>query len=752
MTRFIQVLSVLLLSHFNVVSQTFNGSIKDQHTGSPIPFSSIYILDLEIGIIADSAGNFNAKNSLPSQIKAKFSATGYESKVLTIQLPATNFVVLLEERHLEFDEIIVSNNQGAKQQSNSIHIETRKLSDLNTIPATNLGEAMSNIPGVYSSSTGTGISKPVIRGSQGIRVVTLLNGLRIENQQWGGDHGMGMTELGIGSVEVIKGPSSLLYGADALGGVVYFIDEPYAGANTHELNLKTQFESVSLGTKNQLMYKVARQNYRLSVGGLFTDHADYQLPSGQYAQNSRFSDRSAKLAFGTNKKNWAMHIRYNFSNTRAGIPGHTHDSIANPADFQVDEQSRQRAIPAQVFFNHFLSIENKFFFKRHVLTFLGGQTFNRLREFEEKFTIPGISADLYNSVYSLKLKSQLTENFSLVTGYQGMVQYNVNDSKAEEQLIPDALTIDNGIFSIAYLEKGKWNWQGGLRFDIRSLESLSAFKGIEPIKRNFNGLNYSLGVVRSGEKHTVRLNMSSGYRAPHLSELLANGFHHGALRYEIGSTELTSEKANQIDFTYEYHGEHLSIVVNPFASLLNDYIYLEPKDTLIESLPVYAYKQIDKAYTYGLDFGWHYHPHFAHWLHLENSFSHVTIEGREGFNLALIPQTRISTLLKASFNMKTKVRLEQFTVQHTYYFKQDQIAAFETPSPAYQVVNIGAQGKITGKFPLEIKVGVKNLLNAKYIDHLSRLKNIDLPFPGRNYYISLNYQLTFKSTSNEKVN
>jgi len=237
---------------------------------------------------------------------------------------------------------------------------------------------------------------------------------------------------------------------------------------------------------------------------------------------------------------------------------------------------------------------------------------------------------------------------------------------------------------------------------------------------------------------------------------LANGFHHGALRYEIGSTTLKSEKANQVDVTNEFHGEHLSIVVNPFASLLTDYVYLNPTDSLIESLPVFEYKQIDKAYSYGIDLGWHYHPHFAHWLHLENSFSHVAIEGRDGFNVALIPQTRISTLVKASFEMKTKVRLEQFTVQHIYYFKQDRIAAFETPSPAYQVVNLGLQGKITGKVPLEIKMGVKNLLNARYIDHLSRLKNIDLPFPGRNYYISLNYQIIYKSKSksksNEKVN
>jgi iron complex outermembrane receptor protein len=724
-------------------AQVFTGEVRSAESNSSIAYAKFSIVEIEVEFQSDSLGRFNYSNELPSHFTVRISAQGYETQLLSIENIHQVYQFKLKKKHIVLDEVTISGAKNTLQRNSAIHIETRKLSELNTISTTTIGEALATIPGVYNSSTGVGIAKPVIRGSQGIRVVSFLNGLRIENQQWGGDHGMGITELGIGSVEVIKGPNSLLFGADALGGVIYFKDEAFAKSNSHEITAKTQFESVSLGTKNQLMYKIAKKNVRLNIGGLYTNNADYQLPSGQYAQNSRFNDKAAKLSLGINKGSWSMNLRYNFSTTRAGIPGHTHDSLVNPADFQVDDQKRNNTVPAQVFFNHFLSFENKWFLKRNEVSILLGQTVNRLTEYEDKLTIPGISADLFNSLYSVKLKTQLNEQFSLISGFQGMFQNNVNSSKATEQLIPNATTMDNGAFIIAYFEKKGWNLQTGLRYDLRQVNSLEAFKGTDPIQRIYQGLNYSIGGVKSFEKQSIRLNVSSGFRAPHLSELLANGFHHGALRYEIGSVDLKSEKANQLDISYEFSGEHFEFVINPFASLLTNYIYLSPLDTLISSLPVYEYKQLSKGYSYGTDVSWHWHPHFAHWLHLENSFSYVSIEGTGGFNVSLLPQSRFSTLLKFEIPMKTKLRIESLSVQHLYSFEQNQVSSYETASPNYQVFNIGLQGKLVGKRPLEIKIGVKNVFNTRYIDHLSRLKNIDLPFPGRNFYVGIVYQVMF---------
>jgi iron complex outermembrane receptor protein len=137
-----------------------------------------------------------------------------------------------------------------------------------------LGEAISNMSSVYQTSTGLGISKPVIRGLSGMRVISFLNGLRIENQQWGGDHGMGINENGIGNVEVIKGPSSLLYGADAMGGVVYFTDEAYAKQNEIQAKVESRYETNTSGSNNFATLKFNKNNLRFNLHANYANHAD----------------------------------------------------------------------------------------------------------------------------------------------------------------------------------------------------------------------------------------------------------------------------------------------------------------------------------------------------------------------------------------------------------------------------------------------------------------------------------------------
>jgi iron complex outermembrane receptor protein len=749
MLRYYIVFALLLNACLFSFGQGLSGVVKDKESSKLIPSALVYVIDLEIGTITDSSGRFTFLNSLPHKVKLKVSAFGYESKTLEINTDTQDLVVYLEEKHIELDEVTISDSKGTLQRYNAIHIETRKLNDLNSIAGTTLSESLSNIPGVYQASTGIGISKPVVRGMQGMRVVTMLNGLRIENQQWGGDHGMGITDLGIGSVEVIKGPSSLLFGADALGGVVYFADEPYTKQNTFELGLKTQNESNTLGTNDQIGFKLSKKNYRFSIAGNYSDHADYKLPNGNYALNTRFTEKGVKASFGTNKKNWTMHARYNFSTSRVGIPGESEDTVVTPESFQVSTQERTRLLPMQAYENHFISIDNKFFLKRNEINVLLGQTVNQLSEFEEGFSTASMNTALYNSLYSLRLKTLISDKLKLVSGFQGMFQNNVNKPEATEKLLPNASTLDNGLFSILYLEQGKWNFQTGIRYDLRMLRSLEAFQGFNALSENYESFNFSAGGVRSSKRHTYRLNVSSGFRAPHLSELLANGEHHGALRYEIGNPDLVSEKATQLDLTYELHGHHLELIINPFFSNIQNFISLQPlADSLIDELPVFKYDQIPTVYLYGTDFGIHYHPHFAHWLHLENSLSFIRSDVESGGYLALMPQSRSNTTLKIAIKSKKLLRLNEIALQHVYFLNQNRTAVYETASPSYQLVNASLHFSIELKNPILIDLGVKNVFNEKYLDHLSRLKNIGLNHPGRNVYLTIRYNLTHALKNN----
>lgn len=735
------ILYILAFSAFTLTGQTLEGQIIDSSNQTPIPFAEIYIFELDLHTQSDDNGMFSISAQLPNSFQILITASNYEFYKATLSNVSNEIIKFyLTESHHELEEVTVSGPKGTLQRNNTVHIERMSLKDLNQIANTTLADAISKIPGVYNTSTGLGISKPVIRGMQGIRVVSMLNGLRIENQQWGGDHGLGITSLGIGSVEVIKGPSSLLYGADALGGVIYYIDEKYAAQNKTEIGFSSQNETNTLGTTNQIWFKKSGNNIRFNLAASLSDHADYRLPDNRFAANSRFRDNSIKSSFGWNRKKGVLNIRYTYNTTNVGIPGHTHDAVIEESKLKVANQSREQRLPYQDFQNHYLSVDNKWFVEKGEVQLLLGQTLNRLTEFEEKVTIPGIKMDLYNSLYHLKYKRNVNKKLSYIGGIQGMYQMNLNDIKATEVLLPKSSMLDNGAYFIAYYNLKYWNLQAGVRYDQRIINTDEIFKGNDPFNQTYDGMNFSLGAVRNKGKYTYRANISSGYRAPHISELLANGFHHGTLRYEIGNLNLKSENATQLDLTFERHGDHLELIINPFYNYVQNFTFINPIDSLIDGLPVFVYDQLTDVQMYGVDLGFHFHPHFAHWLHVEASYSFL--ESHSERQISLMPQNRILSGLRFDFQDISIFKSNKLVFDYNYFFKQDRISEMETKSPFYQLLNIGINTSIGEKERFDLSFGCKNLLNTEFIDHLSRLKNIGLESPGRNIYFKLTYQFS----------
>jgi iron complex outermembrane receptor protein len=748
MNKLFSATLLVLLSISSAYGQ-YSNKIIDSNSQKPIPFASVYLIDYQIGVISDTLGIFAFSNQLPEEFKLRVSASGYETKLFMITSLNKDSLISLEQIHIEFDEVVVSTPRGGLQTKSATHVESRRLDELNEVPAISMGELLQKIPGVYSASSGSGVSKPVVRGFQGVRVVSMLNGVRLENQQWGGDHDFGVTDLGIGSVEVIKGPSSLLYGADALGGVIYFADENYARQNHYELKFGSTFTSNTMGTKNNLLFKFSKNNIRINIAGNYTNHADYQLPDGRYVENSRFNGYAGKFALGANKKHWVTHLRYSYSKSAVGIIGAHHEE-EEPAgeeehedEFKIETQPRGIVVPFQGYENHLASWENKFFKGSNEWRVLLGHSYNKLAEFEESEDSPAMALVLNNTSYSVRFKTKLATPLELVAGVQGAYQTNVNRGE-EEQLIPNAQQIDNGAFAILYFTKNKWSLQGGLRYDLRLLDSEETTDSSAAFSGQFGSSNFSLGTVRSSKKNTFRVNASSGFRVPHLSELLVEGEHHGALRYEIGNRDLKSERAFQLDLTDEVHGEHLELVMNPFGSYIQNYIYLQETDSVIGELSVFEYQQLSSAFILGLDLAVHYHPHFAHWLHWEPSFSFIYGQDQNGEAIPFMPQARITNNVKANFGMDSKFKIENIVIQHAYYFDQNRVSGLETSSKGYNVVDLGVNLKYDGVMPLTLSLGAKNLLNERYIDHLSRLKNINLNNAGINFYVRLKIELQGK--------
>lgn len=737
--------TVFLLAGLQSFTQSIQGKIMDGETKEAVPYAKVTLVDFHISVQSDENGKFSIQGKFPQISQIRVTAVGYETldKEINIQ---EEIILVVEALHLEIDEVTVTASGNELKRNSVSYVELKSVKELNELPKVSLGQMLESIPGVYNSSTGMGISKPVIRGLQGTRVLTLLNGIRMEGQQWGGDHGMGISELGIETIEVLKGPASLQYGADALGGVLYLSNEHYENQGTHRIEGSSQFESNTMGTANMLLYSGATKNLKIIAGGRFASHADYRIPDGKFVKNSRFQDINGKFGLGWHHGKWVGNIRYDWSTSTLGIPGHTHDSVPETADFISETQRRQKTLPVQYLTNHVFSWENKFVLEKHTIQLLNGFTLNQLLEHDEKVTVPNLWINTYNLPYKINVESRLKNNVVFTYGLQGMYLVQQNNPVAEDRLIPNAQQNDNGIYFLTTWTKSKWKLQGGARADMRWISSSTDNKFTEAFSKTYAGYNFSLGTSYTvSRKHILRINASSGFRIPHLSELLSDGVHHGTFRYEIGDVNLKTEKAIQMDVSYEYTGEHLSIIVNPFVNMINDYIFIQPQDSFINGIQLFHYRQNNSTVVQtGADLGIHWHPHFAHILHFESTFSYLTMLSQNTNAYSFIPQPRWTNSIIARFEMKSRFRIDNVVLQYAYYLPQQTVSQFELPSVDYGVLDLGMQCSLEGKVPLKLQFGVRNLTNTDYINHLSRLKNLGLQNPGRSYYVKLIFNLNFK--------
>ncbi len=725
MKHFIWQLICLLFLSYISIAQSFKGTVLDSTSNESLPGVNIYIPELQTGTATDMNGNFEIKKTISGLVHLQASFIGYESFVTLINLERSGPIVIrLSKSHLNLNEIVVSTS-GVQLQKDNITAVTKASIEELSLSASNLADGLSKIPGVNSYSTGQGIGKPVIRGLSGSRIIIYDQNVRMENQQWGDEHAIGISETGIDNVEVIKGPSSLLYGADALGGVIYFTDSRYAMYNSTEGFASSKFNTNSMGLKNDGGIKINRNGVKFNLFGGHESNADYQLPNSKRANNSRFSNSYIRTALGLNSSKWIGNIRYSYIKSKYGI---------TESDIPTTTTNYDPELPFQDVVNHLLSIDQKYFIGQTQLAAIIAYNGNGREEYEDDMSIPSLKMQLNTYSYNLKSKTNfLNEKLIMNTGVQGMFQENKN--KADEILIPDANTQDIGFFGVLnYKYSHAITLEGGVRFDNRTISTkkmVSDEVNFESLNRQFQNFNYSAGLSIDKKPILIRFNTSTGFRSPNTAELLSDGVHEGTQRYEIGNRNLKSEEAFQVDLGLYYNKEHFDLSINPFVNRVNNYIYLEPTGSFVDGAPLYLYQQ-KQAWLYGGEFGFHWHPHPVDWLHISSDLSLVFAEDKDGNALPLIPQHKLNNTFSAELNRGKKIKFQKFYTELTYHFKQTRVETFESPSNGYMLLNVGVTGLVvTGKNSnLGFSIEVANLLNETYIDHLSRLRELGLAGPG----------------------
>ena len=719
---------LILFCLFSVVSFAQQKGVVTNIEKEPLAMVEVYIYPLGILTQTDSNGEFNLNIDLPPKSVLVFSKEGYQTFSYQFDSAEPTISITLKELHVEINEIEVSaiNHQLSSNQVIALHALTINSFNDNSL---NFVDRLTYIPGVYEKSSGTGINKVTVRGLSGMRLVTYLNGARLENQQWGGDHGLGFTDLGIGKVELIKGPASIMFGADALAGALYFVDDSYVSSGHSELKLVSNFESALMRYNNQIISKWAKNKLRMNTYAEYGSAADYRMPNGNYLFNSRYNNLAIKTAIGYSTSNWIINLRYQLNSNVMGIPAHSHDASPTLEQLISSSQDRYENRPTQIVNNHIISLDNTLFFNENTLKVGLAHSNNKLQEFE-KWTRADYDIELSSSQLNISYVKALNQALNWTFGSQSAIQNNKNNPTTS-QLIPDAKTNDLGVFSNLDYVVNEWSFLFGTRFDYRKINAES-----NSFKNDFNAISTSLGLSKTFNDHKLKFSYSSAFRTPHISELLSDGVHHATKRYEVGDPNLIEEKGNQLDLTYEWSDEHLGFIVNPFYNNIDDFIILSPKDSIINYNPLYVYEQLDNVQLKGIEMNIHYHPHFLHQLHIEERISIMEGKSSEDQFLPLMPANTFQTSIKYYFLNKNIFNCREVSFDHIYNSSQKKVANNESPTDDYSIINASLLfGSKSNK--INLLIGVRNLLNVEYIPHLSRLKSYEIPHVGRSYNLKL---------------
>lgn len=698
---------------------------------------AVYISELHKSSETDENGAYLINNVPNGFHKITFSLIGFITQIKTvyIQNGENKLDIILEPTLFQMDEVIVATSFHKLQSQNVMKVEHESIKSLQNKGAATLIEGLATIPGVSQIATGTSIGKPVIRGLSSNRVLVYSQGVRVENQQFGEEHGLGLNDAGVESVEIIKGPASLLYGSDALGGVLYFNPEKFVKSNAFQGDLGQRFFSNTLGSNTTIGVKTSTENWKYLVRGSNTFHSDYKIADGNRVTNTRFNERDLKTGIGYSNSSLSSVLRYNFNKLDLGIPenGIAEQTISSTPEY-----------PKQAVTNHLLSLNSTLFFNTSKLDIDLGFISNNRSEFENS-EVANLKMKLNTLNYNLKYHLPKVGKLESIFGIQGMAQTNVNSGS--EYLIPNANTKDFGVFGTANYERNSSVLQAGIRFDNRNINTeshgiLGEEGSFEAIAKNYNSFNGSLGYKTNLTKgFTLRLNLASGFRAPNLAELTSNGVHEGANRYEVGNSNLSTEQNVQTDINLEYQNSHFEFFVNGFYNKINNYIYLNPSAIIIAGYDVFNYSQTN-AKLYGGEFGLHFHPHPLDWLHFESSFDSVLGIKQNGEYLPLIPANNWNNRLRAEFKINNWLKEGFATLNVSNTFDQRNVSGFETSTDGYTLVNFGIGGQVTvWKAHFNFTINANNLFNKSYIAHLSRLKNDGIPNMGRNIVLGINFNI-----------
>ncbi|GAA3969010.1 TonB-dependent receptor [Mucilaginibacter dorajii] len=766
---------------------TLTGTITDKADGKPIIGATITIPDLRKGAVTDANGKYTFNNIPKGIYLVQVSYLGYSTVNQRVDFTKTTvFNVVMQTSSVEAGEVIITGVSKATEIKRSpvpmlavgkAYLEQRAASG-------NIIDQIASLPGVSAVTTGPNVSKPFIHGLGYNRVITLMDGIRQEGQQWGDEHGIEVDQNSVDRVEVIKGPASLTYGSDAIGGVVNLISP----SPVPEGKILGSVQGI-YGTNQDLLngsFRLQGNQNGLVWGTVVSakEGKDYKNEHDGRVYGTNYKEKDARVMVGLNKSWGTSYLHASLFDDEQSIPDGSRDSVTRKFTQQITEDDAYRPIVPNSVLNSYTiptlhqhvqlyRIYNNSNFRLgdgNLIVNLGYQYSHR-REYThpEYGDIAGLNLHLTTYTYDVKYNFNIGNEYETTFGVNGQYQNNTIGD-ATDFPIPAYHQFDIGPFFVVKKSYGKLDLSLGARYDTRSFNNSAAYvdtiggphgfpqlytgsnptttanviNQFEAFSKRFSGYSGSFGATYNiSDAFLIKGNISRGFRAPSIAEISANGPDPGSQIYHVGDKSFKPEFSLQEDLGAFLTLPNISASVEAFNNNLSNYIYQQQElhddgsPVITQGYNTFTYVQ-SKARIYGGEVNVDLHP--IPWLHFENALSLTYGENKGNGgpvadslkHLPFIPPLHTHTELRGTFNggFGSFKSLYAF-VGFDHYSAQDRFfAAYgtETYTAGYNLLSAGFGGNIVNKAGepvLKIFVEGTNLANVNYQSNMSRLKYFD---------------------------
>ena len=720
-------------------AQTLQGLVTDAETGEPLPGATVSVPALRVGALTDAAGHYrlDVPASGPARVVFRFVGYAEESRTVTVGAAATTLDVALAPSFIEASTVTVT--ARARESDVLSTPQSVAVVDAQALARNGAGtpfEALDEVAGVRLLRTGPAVAKPVVRGLTAQRVLVVADGVRQEGQGWGDEHGPEVGAADVDRIEVVRGPSSLLYGSDALGGVVqttradlFAAPSPLGGALTlGGLSGTRQGDAaLTLGGRG------GRWAYEGRLGGLRA--GQLATPDGLVPNTAQEQATvSARVGYRLGDRGALAAEVGRFTNRLGlfepdGSSGAGRYAIAQPNQrVQHDRAVLRTDVPVGP----------------HRLDVVTALQQNRRREFSPEGgpDAPELSLRLTTGTADVRLHHAPVGPVFGTVGASGFVQRN--ETLAEETLIPGGTTLNGAVYVAEQVVFPTLTLDAGLRLDARALDvDETPDLGVAAQSRRYAALTGAVGAAwQPGGGLSLGANLGRAFRAPTLQELFGNGVHEGTLRFERGDADLTPETGLALDGVVRFLSPHVYAEVSAFVNALDGYVYPRPTGEADpeSGFQVYDFDQAD-ARLVGAEFRLDVHPHALHGLGLHLSGDVVGGTNRDTDQpLPFVPPARLRAAVEYRGDRLGPARDVEARVGPTFTAAQRRSElADEVPTAAYTVVDLS----VSATFPLgpglalTPVLAVDNLFDAAYVDPLSRYRPYGVLAPGQSARLSV---------------